>query len=89
VTLLTAAVVQLARIFELEAVIEGIENETHLELIEEMHADFAQGFHFSKPIKSEEVIALIAKQTQTDLLAGQVAGEPRVGVADEAVAATE
>jgi diguanylate cyclase (GGDEF)-like protein/PAS domain S-box-containing protein len=89
VTLLTAAVVQLARIFDLEAVIEGIENETHLELIQEMHADFAQGFHFSKPIRSDEVVAVIAKRAQTDPAAGRAAGVARVGVADGAVAVAE
>jgi diguanylate cyclase (GGDEF)-like protein/PAS domain S-box-containing protein len=89
VTLLTAAVVQLARIFDLEAVIEGIENEKHLELIEEMHADFAQGFYFSKPLPAEEVMALLAKQAQADRDAGQPDGVRRIGVADQAVAAAE
>jgi diguanylate cyclase (GGDEF)-like protein/PAS domain S-box-containing protein len=75
VTLLTAAVVQLARIFDLKAVIEGIENEAHLELIEEMHADFGQGFHFSKPLPGEDVVAFIAKHTQaTTSTATEAAG---------------
>jgi diguanylate cyclase (GGDEF)-like protein/PAS domain S-box-containing protein len=71
VTLLTAAVVQLARIFELEAVIEGIENETHLEIIQDMRADFGQGFYFAKPLSGAEVMGFIVRQSHAHQAEGQ------------------
>jgi diguanylate cyclase (GGDEF)-like protein/PAS domain S-box-containing protein len=64
VTELTAAVVQLARIFELDAVVEGIETATHLERIQEMHSDFGQGFYFAKPLSGEDVMTIAVEQSQ-------------------------
>jgi diguanylate cyclase (GGDEF)-like protein/PAS domain S-box-containing protein len=61
VTQLTAAVVELARIFELRAVVEGIEDETHLERLKDMSPDFGQGFHFAKPLSGEELASFAAQ----------------------------
>ena len=57
VTELTAAVVDLARIFELRAVVEGVEDEAHLERLHDMGCDFGQGFYFAKPLSREELAA--------------------------------
>ena len=73
---MTAAVVQLARIFELEAVIEGIENETHLEIIQDMRADFGQGFYFAKPLSGADAMAFTVEQAR----AGQAAGRAPLAV---------
>ena len=64
VTELTAAVVQLARIFELDAVVEGIETVAHLARAQDMHSDFGQGFYFAKPLTAEEVMAIAAGESQ-------------------------
>ncbi len=63
-TLLTAAIVQLARIFRLEVVVEGIENTSHLERVAEMHCDFGQGFHFAKPLSGADMTALAERQSK-------------------------
>jgi EAL domain-containing protein (putative c-di-GMP-specific phosphodiesterase class I) len=63
-TLLTAAIVQLARIFRLEVVVEGIENTSHLERVVEMHCDFGQGFHFAKPLSGADMTALAERQSK-------------------------
>jgi EAL domain-containing protein (putative c-di-GMP-specific phosphodiesterase class I) len=63
-TRLIATVVQLARIFNLQAVVEGIEDETYLERLEETRCDFGQGFYFAKPLSGEEVTAIAVQQSQ-------------------------
>jgi EAL domain-containing protein (putative c-di-GMP-specific phosphodiesterase class I) len=63
-TLLIAAVVQLARIFKLQTVVEGIEDETYLERVKEARCDFGQGFYFARPISGEEVMTIAAQQSQ-------------------------
>ncbi len=68
-TLLIAAVVQLARIFKLDTVVEGIEDETHLERLKDSDCDFCQGFYFAKPLTGKEISALAARQSQTRELA--------------------
>jgi diguanylate cyclase (GGDEF)-like protein/PAS domain S-box-containing protein len=57
---LTEAIVQLARIFKLKAVAEGIENPGQLERLQGMNCDFGQGFHFAEPLAAEEILAMAA-----------------------------
>jgi diguanylate cyclase (GGDEF)-like protein/PAS domain S-box-containing protein len=63
-TLLIAAMVQLARIFKLEAVVEGVEDETYLERLKDTRCDFGQGFYFAKPLSGEEVMTIAVQQSQ-------------------------
>jgi EAL domain-containing protein (putative c-di-GMP-specific phosphodiesterase class I) len=63
-TLLIAAVVQLARIFELDTVVEGIEDKAYLARLTDTCCDYGQGFFFAKPLSGEEITALAAKQSQ-------------------------
>ncbi len=55
---MTASIVELARIFNLKAVAEGVENPEQLARLQGMHCDFGQGFHFARPLSSEEVLEL-------------------------------
>jgi diguanylate cyclase (GGDEF)-like protein len=55
---LTATIVQLARIFKLKAVAEGIEDHAQLERMRAIHCDFGQGYHFAKPLTGEEILAM-------------------------------
>jgi diguanylate cyclase len=55
---LTATIVQLARIFKLKAVAEGIEDRVQLERMRAIHCDFGQGYHFAKPLTGEEILAM-------------------------------
>jgi len=58
VTELTAAIVQVARIFNLKAVAEGIESTGQLEQLRGIHCDFGQGFHFAQPLSAQEILEL-------------------------------
>ncbi|HEX4837822.1 MAG TPA: EAL domain-containing protein [Solirubrobacteraceae bacterium] len=71
---LTAAIVQLARIFKLQAVAEGIENEEQLRRMREMRCDFGQGFHFAKPLSGEEIRAMAARQSRVSVVGASAAG---------------
>jgi diguanylate cyclase (GGDEF)-like protein/PAS domain S-box-containing protein len=64
-TLLIAAMVQLARIFRLQAVVEGIEDAAYLERLKDSSCDFGQGFYFAKPLSGDEVMAIARHQSQT------------------------
>ena len=59
---MTAAIVDLARIFKLQAVAEGIENSDHLEQVQRMKCEFGQGFHFAEPLSGDELFELAAEQ---------------------------
>jgi diguanylate cyclase len=59
---LTSAIVQLAQIFELKAVAEGIENSSQLERLRAVNCDFGQGYHFAKPLAAEEILEMAAAQ---------------------------
>jgi diguanylate cyclase (GGDEF)-like protein/PAS domain S-box-containing protein len=58
VTELTAAIVQVARIFNLKAVAEGIESTGQLEELQGISCDFGQGFHFAEPLSAPEVLEM-------------------------------
>ncbi len=55
---MTATIVELARIFNLRAVAEGVENPEQLSRLKGMHCDFGQGFHFAQPLAAEEILEL-------------------------------
>jgi|HubBroStandDraft_6_1064221.scaffolds.fasta_scaffold15125_4 diguanylate cyclase (GGDEF)-like protein len=59
---LTEAIIQLARIFKLKPVAEGIENPDQLQRLRGVQCDFGQGFHFAKPLSGEEVLAMAEAQ---------------------------
>lgn len=59
---LTAAIAQLARIFKLKAVAEGIEDTAQLQRVQAMRCDFAQGYYFAKPLHAEEILAMVSAQ---------------------------
>jgi diguanylate cyclase len=70
---LTAAIVQLARIFKLKAVAEGIEDAGQLHRLRRIGCDFGQGFHFAKPLGREEILAMAAsaRAMTVDALGGR------------------
>jgi diguanylate cyclase (GGDEF)-like protein/PAS domain S-box-containing protein len=65
VTELTAAIVQVARIFNLKAVAEGIESAGQLEQLRGISCDFGQGFHFAKPLSGPDVQAMAEAQSSS------------------------
>jgi diguanylate cyclase (GGDEF)-like protein/PAS domain S-box-containing protein len=67
---LTATIVQLAQIFKLQVVAEGVETAEQLKRTRRMGCDFAQGFYFAKPISGEEIRAMAARQARASLVSG-------------------
>ena len=59
---MTASIVELARIFNLKAVAEGVENVDQLVRLQGMNCDFGQGFHFARPLPAEEILDLVNNQ---------------------------
>ncbi len=55
---MTASIVELARIFNLRAVAEGVERPDQLARLQGMRCDFGQGFHFAQPLAPEEIMEL-------------------------------
>jgi diguanylate cyclase (GGDEF)-like protein/PAS domain S-box-containing protein len=55
---MTASIIELARIFNLRAVAEGVEREDQLERLQGIHCDFGQGFHFAQPLSQHEILEL-------------------------------
>ena len=55
---MTASIVELARIFNLKAVAEGVENPEQLSRLQGMHCEFGQGFHFARPLSADEVLEM-------------------------------
>ncbi len=58
---LTAAIVQLARIFKLKAVAEGIETDSQLKRLQDINCDYGQGFHFAQPLSGEEILEMASR----------------------------
>jgi diguanylate cyclase (GGDEF)-like protein len=71
---MTASIVELARIFNLRAVAEGVENVEQLTRLEGMNCDFGQGFHFAKPLLGEDILVMATEmRRETMKAAGEVA----------------
>lgn len=75
---MTASIVELARIFNLKAVAEGVENVAQLQRLEGMHCDYGQGFHFAKPLNSEEIMAMAVAQPGADPSPAQTGASPAI-----------
>jgi len=56
---LTRAIVGIAKVFSLNLVAEGVEEEAHRQLLLDMECQYYQGYLFSKPVLPEEIIAML------------------------------
>jgi EAL domain-containing protein (putative c-di-GMP-specific phosphodiesterase class I) len=72
-------IVELARVFELDVVAEGIETREQYRMLRETGCKFGQGFLFAKPIPAEDVGALLG-------LPGRVLPDPELLAAQGCVA---
>jgi diguanylate cyclase (GGDEF)-like protein/PAS domain S-box-containing protein len=57
---LARSIVDLAGLMGLSAVAEGVETAQQADLLQALDCDFAQGFHFSRPVAQDELYRLIA-----------------------------
>ena len=67
-------IIELARVFDLDVVAEGIETQEQHHLLREMGCRYGQGFLFAKPMSAEEVSALLR-------LPGQLLPHPKCAIA--------
>ncbi len=58
---LVSTVIELARSFGLFTITEGVETVEQLQILHELGAPLAQGFHFSRPILPEEFAAWLKR----------------------------
>ena len=54
------AIADLARAYGLQVVVEGIEDGAALASLDELHCEFAQGYHLGRPAPPDEVEQLLA-----------------------------
>ena len=53
------AVIELSHVLKMTVVAEGVENTAELQQITDLGADYAQGFHFSRPITKNELVEYV------------------------------
>jgi diguanylate cyclase (GGDEF)-like protein/PAS domain S-box-containing protein len=58
-TAIVEAVIGMARALSLDAIAEGVENETQLDELRRLGCDYAQGHLFSRPLAPEKITALL------------------------------
>jgi diguanylate cyclase (GGDEF)-like protein/PAS domain S-box-containing protein len=71
---LARSIIDLAGVLGLSAVAEGVETADQADLLEALSCDFAQGFHFSRPIDQDELHRLIANGRLPSALGAAAAG---------------
>lgn len=48
---------------------EGVESETQAKMLEELGCQYAQGFHYGRPMTAEQFFALMSGQKQATSIA--------------------
>lgn len=61
--IVTETIVLLARNLSLDVVAEGVENREQLAAVSKLGCDLVQGYHFSRPVSGDQLIALLQDQT--------------------------
>ena len=59
-TAIVRMVIELAHTLGMEVIAEGVESRGQAALLEEMSCDLGQGYHFSKPLRPDEVPRYLA-----------------------------
>ncbi|WP_374723995.1 putative bifunctional diguanylate cyclase/phosphodiesterase [Calidifontibacillus erzurumensis] len=60
-TALTKAIIAMAHELELTVVAEGVEKEEQIEFLHKHHCNIAQGYYYSKPLSTEDIITFLKK----------------------------
>ena len=64
---LVPMIVAIAQTMNMKVIAEGIETHQHLNHLKALNCDFGQGYLFSKPLPANQIIDLIAAQTQGEI----------------------
>jgi diguanylate cyclase (GGDEF)-like protein len=72
----TKAILQLSSSLHLQAVAKGVETDEQAQLLREMNCEFAQGYHFSRPVAADGIDSLLGSgaPTSSDRVAAQPVG---------------
>jgi diguanylate cyclase (GGDEF)-like protein/PAS domain S-box-containing protein len=62
-TSIVAAIVNMARSLQLDVVAEGVENLKQVQILKDLGCQYAQGFHFSRPLEPEKIKVLLEQAT--------------------------
>ena len=63
---LARAIIKLAKTLRLETIAEGIEQQEQWHKLRELACDLGQGYFFSKPVESDDIDALLARESHTN-----------------------
>ena len=53
------AIIELAHGMNMQAIAEGIETQTQLEVLQQLGCDFGQGYHLSRPMTQQQLNELL------------------------------
>jgi diguanylate cyclase (GGDEF)-like protein len=59
---ITSTIIAMAKNLNLSIIAEGVENEDQIAFLEEHNCDQVQGFYFSKPLNTEDTLALLQEE---------------------------
>jgi diguanylate cyclase (GGDEF)-like protein/PAS domain S-box-containing protein len=63
---LARAIIKLAKTLRLETIAEGIEQQEQWDKLRELDCDLGQGYFFSQPVESDDIDALLARESHTN-----------------------
>jgi EAL domain-containing protein (putative c-di-GMP-specific phosphodiesterase class I) len=78
------AVISLGHMLNLKVIAEGVETEQQLAFLRENECDEAQGYHFGRPVSSDEIVPLLHRSEKlrsvVNIDSGR--GKPRTDVSN-------
>jgi EAL domain-containing protein (putative c-di-GMP-specific phosphodiesterase class I) len=66
-TSIVQAIIALAHSLGMQVIAEGVENEIQLNKLKRLGCNFAQGYHFAKPLCPDDLVAFARKQLSVSL----------------------
>ncbi|MCV5917326.1 EAL domain-containing protein, partial [Escherichia coli] len=60
---LVNVIIAMAKALRLKIVAEGIEDQRHVDYLNELNCEFGQGFHYSRPVPAKEFEQLLNQPT--------------------------
>ncbi|MDX1698453.1 MAG: EAL domain-containing protein, partial [Thiohalobacterales bacterium] len=61
---IVSAIIAMSHSLGLSVIAEGVERESHMQLLKTMHCDIVQGFHVSRPLTADRFEQLIGQPVQ-------------------------